>query len=526
MTATCCWAEDGLKDKLRWGAGLLLLASGLLIAHALYFDYIAEDAFISFRYARHLSEGRGLVWNDGERVEGYTNPLWVFMLAGMNRLGGDMLISARIIGLVCGVGMLIVTWLLAGRIGLTGWWRGLPALFLACNGAAALWAYAGLETALFTLLVLSGVYLFFRRFPARNPLADFLLCLAALTRPEGILVYFLLLLFGLCLVMSGKDRVSLLRYLLPVLCFALPFGLFLLWRHAYFGCWLPNTFYAKTGGGFAQASQGWHYTIRFFRHYGGFLFALPLILPAFKSVDRTAYFSFLLSIVYTAYIVLIGGDSLVRARFFVPLLPFFYLLISLAAAAVIRHVGLRRGPPMAGAALLLLCALFLTLSPSAGGEKNRQAVRDLMALGRWLNENGPDRICLALNAAGAVPYYTDYRVIDMLGLNDRHIARRKMPAMGKGFRGHEKYDADYVLSRNPDWIMFGSKAFHAFPLGPGTPGEKAASLAFWPSDRALWRKPEFHMRYEPASLRIGPEKFFNFFRLRRTGRPAQGSAPD
>lgn len=40
-----------------------------------------DDAMISMRYARNLAEGYGLVWNPGERVEGYTNPLWTLWMA-------------------------------------------------------------------------------------------------------------------------------------------------------------------------------------------------------------------------------------------------------------------------------------------------------------------------------------------------------------------------------------------------------------------------------------------------------------
>ena len=45
--------------------------------------FLLDDAFISFRYARNLLEGNGLVWNPGERVEGYSNFLWVLELAGI-----------------------------------------------------------------------------------------------------------------------------------------------------------------------------------------------------------------------------------------------------------------------------------------------------------------------------------------------------------------------------------------------------------------------------------------------------------
>src|SRR5438094_320890 len=64
--------------------GMLALGAiaiiGLYMTHALKLGYVVDDAYISFQYARHFAHGEGLVYNVGERVEGYTNFLWVIML--------------------------------------------------------------------------------------------------------------------------------------------------------------------------------------------------------------------------------------------------------------------------------------------------------------------------------------------------------------------------------------------------------------------------------------------------------------
>ena len=66
----------------------LFLTLVLLGAHAREYAFLTDDAFISFRYARNLAEGNGLVFNPGlERVEGYTNFLWVLILAGFDWMG-------------------------------------------------------------------------------------------------------------------------------------------------------------------------------------------------------------------------------------------------------------------------------------------------------------------------------------------------------------------------------------------------------------------------------------------------------
>ncbi|HEX4934306.1 MAG TPA: hypothetical protein VFV33_14045, partial [Gemmatimonadaceae bacterium] len=51
--------------------------------------WVSDDAYITFRYADHLARGLGLVFNVGERVEGYSNFLWTIWIAFGLRLGSD-----------------------------------------------------------------------------------------------------------------------------------------------------------------------------------------------------------------------------------------------------------------------------------------------------------------------------------------------------------------------------------------------------------------------------------------------------
>src|SRR5215471_13513339 len=82
--------EEDWMRLLSWSV-LALATAGYLIACYQLQRVIADDAYISFRFARNLAEGYGLVWNiGGEPVEGYTDPLWVFLLSGVCRLGFDI----------------------------------------------------------------------------------------------------------------------------------------------------------------------------------------------------------------------------------------------------------------------------------------------------------------------------------------------------------------------------------------------------------------------------------------------------
>jgi len=121
--------------------------------------------------------------------------------------------------------------------------------------------------------------------------------------------------------------------------------------------------------------------------------------------------------------------------------------------------------------------------------------------GDWLRENIDPTWVISTNTAGSIPYYSRLRAIDSLGLNDAHIAHRKMEKMGKGIAGHEKGDGEYVLSREPELIMFDSATGSRKPRRP--------------SDELLWKNDEFHRLYGFHSFAVGQGRRLNIY-LRKT----------
>ena len=87
---------------------------GILVLHGgLYFGVTADDAFISFRYAENLAVGHGPVWNTGERVEGYTNFLWVLLLSLPAALDASLVVSSQVMGVLASVGVFAAVYGLA-----------------------------------------------------------------------------------------------------------------------------------------------------------------------------------------------------------------------------------------------------------------------------------------------------------------------------------------------------------------------------------------------------------------------------
>jgi len=81
-------------------------------------------------------------------------------------------------------------------------------------------------------------------------------------------------------------------------------------------------------------------------------------------------------------------------------------------------------------------------------------VTGLTALGDYLKQTAPPNATLAIDAAGVVPFISRLSTLDMLGLNDAHIAHTAT-ATGEGVAGHEKTDPAYILAQHPTYIAVG-----------------------------------------------------------------------
>jgi arabinofuranosyltransferase len=495
----------------------LLPAVLLLVLHALSFHYTVDDAFISFRYARNLVNGEGLVFNPGERVEGYTNFLWVMVDAlGLERGDDPPIRTARIAGLAAAAGIILLLGFRAGRDRrpeTSREWIGrlLPPYLLAASAAFALWAQAGLETDLFTLFVTAGTLdLAGEASGGRSHAvrAGILFGLASLTRPEGLL-FLGLALGGRLLAGGGWGRLVPTAVAAAVL--AIPYHA---WRVFYYGSWLPNTFHAKTGGGLAAAWRGVRYLGDGGLTFGILPFLVPLLLLV-RGGRRAHVVPATVILGYLLYVVAVGGDGLAMFRFLVPVLPLIFLLGGEAVAAMPgRFFG------RVAAALLLV---LLTFRPTLGSAARRFVEEDRLRvdrqwtnIGKWLGEYARPGDTVAVTTAGAIPYFSGLRAIDMLGITDPHIARRHMPEMGRGIAGHEKYDVEYLLDQRPEYILHFEFVLNRPVL------DRAQFVTPWNRGlEDLFDSPRFHQLYEPRSVQLGPSAFFTFFALR----PEYGGPP-
>ncbi|HZW03980.1 MAG TPA: glycosyltransferase family 39 protein [Anaerolineaceae bacterium] len=486
-------------SRLTGRVELLAAAAVVLafVAHAVYLNVPAEDAFITFRFAKNLAAGHGIVWNVGEApVEGYTNFLWLLISAAVLKLDLDVARVTQALGVLFSLAALGVTFQFARQVfELPRRFALLAAAMLAVSGPFATWAASSMETNLFALLVLAGCFLF-ARWVRRGAWRDLIgaqlaLLLATLTRPEGFLVFGVLAALGLLLAPGQPGNRPVWRFLGALAVFAVPFALYFAWRYQYFGYLLPNTFYAKTGGGWFQVTRGAKYAILF-----GLLFGLPLApvaalylweqggwLPVRRLLDGRAWLHGLraaagpvvcaaVTAAYTAYVAYVGGDYMAMFRFFVPVLPLIYLLFAHFAHRLLALVALNPHKLRLGQGLLVAAAAFTLLQSTPleqslfsqpwfmhgtwrGVQHERWHVARNTLAGEFFRDlKRSDDESVAVLGIGIISFVTDMPIRSFHGLVDPHIAHMEInPTASSGVAGHEKIDFVSVIRRKPTYIM-------------------------------------------------------------------------
>ena len=438
-TAAPSWSERlravQPSPRLHRLLGLWLPMAALAVNLWKFSPFTIDDAYISFRYARNLADGLGLVYNAGERIEGYTNFLWTLLLGLGAVIGLEPVTLAKVLGGASSCGALYFTYKLAGRLLPFGLAPCVATWLLATSPLCAGYGVFGLETSFFTMLVVAGAYLVYREAdgdPKATPWSGLVFAAAGLTRPEAPLF------LGLVMLTLGRrffGRQNLLRGAL----FVAPIAAHLLWRHAYYGEWLPATLYAKTGDLQRQLRGGRAYMRGYLEFLGPIaVMAAPGLVVGLARRSREALACALISALFAAYIILVGGDWMPHHRFVAPIEPFFFALIGLG---VRRLVELRR--PLVLAVLAALAAAFAVQRTGRLNQaharfvvqEHRAHMRTAGAAAEWLVQAPPGKI--AIGDIGLVGYRTNYPLLDTLGLVDPVIS--KLPGgytqkLGKPFR--------------------------------------------------------------------------------------------
>jgi hypothetical protein len=435
------------------------LGTWAVVLHAQAYGYfMTDDAFISLRYSERLLEGKGLTWNDFERVEGYSDLLWVLLCAVPGLFGAGLVSGARALGALCTAATLGAV-VAAVRPTRPIQWLGAAlalGMFVASD-SIAVWSMGGLESPLVGALLSWGIVTALASARGGGRAATIgagvcfgLICWARIDAPLWPAAAIVGLLLG---YRKRALRTCLAIGVGAATCIALQ----LVFRLAYYHDYLPNTAYAKVALTDDRLQSGLEHLKSSLLPLGASWLALVscglhgLRHPRLRPM---AILHLVLASAWTVYLVRVGGDIFPAWR----LLTYVVVVAGMLVAFVLGD-DLRS--PIAPAALRWTTTLVaLAAVGSYFNPQNWAKVEVWQWHGQVVGKTlarmfGDARPLVAVDAAGTIPYYSKLPALDMLGLTDQYLAHHRPKNMGSGFMGHELGDASYFLQRAPDIICFG-----------------------------------------------------------------------
>ncbi len=458
--------------NLRSFSGLLAVLPALYATYMTYhYRWVCDDAFITFRYSRNLARGLGPVFNIEEKVEGYTNFLWMAFLALPEYFNFDLMLITDISGILFYAGILLFIFLISRSLNPSdGIANAVPVAMIGYAFHKHGWIYAtsGLETSFFMFLLLAGYYFMIT---ARNlynrQIAVTLLVLSAMTRPDGLLYLGMGIVYNEIKAFKESRNISLLlkdAFLtnLPVILIFIPYWI---WRYNYYGWLFPNTYYAKSGD-LSYWKQGIRYTFLYFKSYW-LLLILLLSIPVYlagklnewrKLDNKTLAFFILLlipSVISIFYYTKIGGGFMF-ARFLIPATPLMYLMIEYTLTRLTKR------------SLHIFILLFIitgsvmrydpyknTKIPSIHGVfeefklYNRAQIKSQKIIFEKLQPYFKNARISFYGSQAMIAYFLDpyYALEATTGLTDEYLAHKSINARGQ--TGHEKNASrEYLRERN------------------------------------------------------------------------------
>ena len=423
---------------------VILTVGIVVLLAAAFWDYTQDDVFITYVYSRNIAEGKGFVFNPGERVQGTTTPLYALFMAGVYLFTSDLLHAGNLLSIfflliTCGLAIS----LMRGYLSIYG--RAAIAITLAAS--PLVYVSFGMETLFYSAVLMFGFWLW-----EKNRRREAMWVAAALTwiRADGVILGATLWLLAVWEGLRGMraglapappgDREGAPLLSLIYLAGIAPWFLF---AWTYFGTPLPNTFSAKQeifgGLSFLADGVGWWRSL-----YGNnplALFAVPLIgLGAWRAVDHPrlrplASWAALYSAGYTAL-------NVTTFWYYTPLLVVFIVLAALGGEWIARRLilsGFHRHRVAGGALALVLISSGLAIMSARDYAVPPPRVTTYRLLGEWIEKNTHPDETILVGDVGIMGYHARRRTIDSPGLIVADM--------------HYKQDGYAVAKYKPDYVV-------------------------------------------------------------------------
>ncbi|MFX0178066.1 MAG: hypothetical protein ACFE85_17750 [Candidatus Hodarchaeota archaeon] len=439
----------------------------LLLFQLLFWNFIIDDAFITFRYAKNLYENNQIVFNiDESPVEGYSNFSWVLWITISFLFKIEPIIFSKISGILFCHFTIPILYKLADLLNNKKRVCNYIIIFYVLTPNVALWSVGGLETSLFCLILIISIYFFIKGIKLRTDhfieISAIFFGLLSITRHEGAVIYAITWAYYVFIKIKDRNKILLKRFIDMLIFLAVFLMIYLpyfIWRIMYYNSFLPHTFIAK------QAN--FNLVVLFER----FLFYIPLIVfltPILIIIianiiknrnlfirDQLRFYLIILIFVLSIVLMLITS-WMPGFRLAIPIITLIYLLLPKSINFLeIFNEKIRNDKDLfkkikffsIGLIGISNCLLIFTFYPFVNyygiGIKECN-----ITLGKWINENSSENSTLAVWDAGTIPFYADIKTVDIYpeSLQDLHI-----------FNNPE--DVDYIFGLNITFLILNDEYF-------------------------------------------------------------------
>lgn len=494
-----------------------------------------DDTYIFLRFARNIVNGHGIVWNIGEEpIAGFTSNIYLLICTLLTYFFSNPIFSLQIFNIILAI---------IGTIYMLKWYNFINpdlakenfvvALIIILSPAFQYWMISGMDALLSVVSLIFYIY-FMTKSPEtikKHFLSGLFVAILTLIRPEFI---FLVLYQTVYLIIKKSKATNLTNMFLG---FGMLFIPFYIAYYLYFGSVLPNTYYAKTGGGIYQILGGLDYLyISAKRMFGKAVFIIFLVIFLGFSFSAIKKHWYILGIAFTIIILTIakGGDHFQLGRFILPTVPLFLIIFP----ETLKKSSLRFSKYLDANSYYIVIILGISILLSLNYFYQKQFSRikgkqyftasdysdktpyfdyripdwDDMSIeiGKQLKMTCKPTETIALVPIGAIGYYSELQIIDMVGLVDKHIAKtdynEKLLRDWKS--GHERGNGYYVLSRKPDYILL-NDYLTTIPLKDFAPHTRD-----YKSKSEIINSSDFFQNYEFFPIKMSNGSYLNLFKNR------------
>lgn len=490
-----------------------------------------DDSYIFLKIARNVISGHGFVWNIGELpLEGYTSFLYLVINIIALKFFSQPELFLQIFGIITSGIIIVLVYRLYDSVNPTLKTENLvTAILVSISPCFLYWSLAGMETSFYMMFLSLTVLVYTKR--NNTPIDYFvigvLFGILSLIRPESIVFFVYAILFSIYQFYREKVNNKMLLLVCIVLGFQLIFTPYFLWRLNYFGEILPNSYYAKVGGGFFQVKGGLYYLFvhgkKLFTK--GWYVLIPILaISVFGRKNEKQIFILGIAILSVTITVINGGDLFDYARFLLPVLPFILILVPSIFNKIYTFFNIKIEYTLF-CFLLPLIVLLLNLKNPMYSEfifkprsplvvdKNKITYGynwevGFIKMGKALKNISNPEETIAVMPVGTIGYFSGMKVLDMAGILNPHIAKEPFDEKySRHWRpGHNKGDGYYILSQKPEYIQLVDYLTTSPQSIPGPHG------LFFKSVYEIWNSPVFHSEYEFYPIQISAGIYYNLYK--------------